>query len=138
MPTQWVDPEGRQRFPHKLGASDMSTAQTTERRFGEQTLELWQEYKDTGDARLRDRLVLTLAPMVKYIVYHKLRELPARSEAEDFIACGLEALIHCVDRYDPEKGVTLEQFAWTRIHDAVLDELRREDWTPPIPASRRP
>jgi RNA polymerase sigma factor for flagellar operon FliA len=93
-------------------------------------LELWQEYKDTAAPGVRDRLVLTLAPMVKYIVFRKLREIPARCEVEDFLSCGLEALIRCIDRYDPEKGATLEQFAWTRIHGAVIDELRRNDWAP--------
>src|SRR6202453_3889510 len=79
---------------------------------------------------MRDRLVLTLAPMVKYIVYKKIREIPARCDVEDFISCGLEALIRSIDRYDPAKGATLEQFAWTRIQGAVLDELRRHDWAP--------
>ena len=96
----------------------------------EESLELWREYKESGDPRLRDRLVLTFAPMVKYIVYRKVREIPARCEVEDFISCGLEALIRSIDRYDPEKGGTLEQFAWIRIHGAVLDELRRNDWAP--------
>jgi len=70
------------------------------------------------------------APMVKYIVYWKAREIPARCEVDDFISCGLEALIASIDRYDPEKGATLERYAWTRIHGAVLDELRRNDWAP--------
>ncbi|MGA2470948.1 MAG: FliA/WhiG family RNA polymerase sigma factor [Solirubrobacteraceae bacterium] len=96
----------------------------------EQVLALWTEYRETGDRRLRDRLVLTFAPMVKYIVYKKIREIPARCDVEDFISCGLEALIRSIDRYDPAKGATLEQFAWTRIHGAVLDELRRHDWAP--------
>jgi RNA polymerase sigma factor FliA len=96
----------------------------------QETLALWQAYKESGDPKLRDRLVLTFAPMVKYIVYRKVREIPARCEVEDFISCGLEALIRSIDRYDPEKGATLEQFAWTRIHGAVLDELRRNDWAP--------
>ena len=96
----------------------------------EDTLALWREYRRTNDRALRDRLVLTFAPLVKYIVYKKLREMPARCEAEDFIACGLEALIHSIERYDPAKGATLEQYAWTRIHGAVLDELRRQDWAP--------
>lgn len=103
---------------------------TTGRLSAEKTLELWRAYKNSGDQRLRDRLVLTFAPMVKYIVYRKVREIPARCEVEDFISCGLEALIKSIDRYDPEKGGTLEQFAWTRIHGAVLDELRRNDWAP--------
>ena len=96
----------------------------------EETLALWKQYKETNDPQLRNRIVLTFAPLVKYIVYNKIRELPARCEVDDFISCGLEALIHSIDRYDPTKGATLEQYAWTRIHGAVLDELRRQDWAP--------
>jgi RNA polymerase sigma factor for flagellar operon FliA len=96
----------------------------------EDALALWTEYRETGDQRLRDRLVLTFAPMVKYIVYRKIRAVPAHCDVEDFISCGLEALIRSIDRYDPSRGATLEQFAWTRIHGAVLDELRHHDWAP--------
>ena len=96
----------------------------------EALLSLWRRYKDTGDTSARDRLVFSLAPIVKCIVYRKVREIPAYREVDDFISCGLEALIRSIDRYDPEKGATLEQFAWTRIHGAVLDELRRFDWAP--------
>ena len=93
-------------------------------------LRLWRTYKETGDTGARDRLVFSLAPVVKAIVYRKVREIPAYREVDDFLSCGLEALIKSIDRYDPEKGATLEQFAWTRIHGAVLDELRRFDWAP--------
>ena len=80
------------------------------------TLELWRAYKRSGDQRLRDRLVLTFAPMVKYIVYRKVREIPARCEVEDFISCGLEALIRSIDRYDPENDLDTRQ-----------DEIARSD-----------
>lgn len=109
----------------------ISPVTTSKRRLSsEDTLALWREYRKTQDKALRDRLVLTFAPLVKYIVYKKVREMPSRCEVEDFISCGLEALIQSIDRYDPEKGATLEQYAWTRIHGAVLDELRRQDWAP--------
>ena len=108
-----------------------TTSPTTRRRVSsEDALALWRAYKATGDIQARNRLVMTYAPLVKYIVFKKVRELPARCEVEDFISCGLEALISSIDRYDPAKGATLEQFAWTRIHGAVLDELRRQDWAP--------
>ena len=107
-----------------------ATAPSKKRISPEAVHALWSEYKSTGDVRVRNRLVMTFAPLVKYIVFKKVRELPARCEVEDFISCGLEALIASIDRYDPEKGATLEQFAWTRIHGAVLDELRRQDWAP--------
>ena len=108
----------------------MSSSTSRRRVSAEVAFSLWSEYKRTGDLQVRNRLVMTYAPLVKYIVFKKVRELPARCEVEDFISCGLEALIASIDRYDPEKGATLEQFAWTRIHGAVLDELRRQDWAP--------
>src|ERR1700752_4381553 len=108
----------------------MATTERADRLSADQALELWRAYKRTGDPGLRDRLVLTFAPMVKYIVYRKVREIPARCEVDDFLSCGLEALIRSIDRYDPSKGATIEQYAWTRIQGAVLDELRRHDWAP--------
>src|ERR671930_1105189 len=108
----------------------MNAPSTSRRVSADEALALWSEYKRTGDVQVRNRLVMTYAPLVKYIVFKKVRELPARCEVEDFISCGLEALIASIDRYDPDKGATLEQFAWTRIHGAVLDELRRQDWAP--------
>src|SRR6476469_4068112 len=109
----------------------MALSTSTEQRpSSPQTLALWKLYRANGDPALRDRLILTFAPLVKFIVYRKVREMPARCDAEDFISCGLEALIQSIDRYDPAKGATLEQYAWTRIHGAVLDELRRMDWAP--------
>ena len=109
----------------------MSQATVAQRRArADALLGLWREYQDTPTPALRDRIILTLAPMVKFIVYRKVREMPAQAEAEDFISVGLEALIQSIDRYDPDKGATLEQYAWTRIHGAVLDEMRRQDWAP--------
>jgi RNA polymerase sigma factor FliA len=96
----------------------------------EEVLSIWQEYRRSGDAQLRDQLIFMFTPMVRYIVYRKVREVPAQCEVEDFLSCGLEALIRSIERYDPEKGATLEQYAWTRVHGAVLDELRRHDWAP--------
>ncbi len=94
------------------------------------SLATWREYRRTGDRALRDRLILTYAPLAKQVAYRKLREAPNSVEVEDLISAGLEALHHAIERWDPRKGATLEQYAWTRIHGAVLDELRRLDWAP--------
>ena len=96
----------------------------------EEGLALWRDYRASGDARLRDRLILTYAPLVKHLAYKRIRELPAELEIEDLISAGLEALIASIDRFDPDRGTTLEQYAWTRIHGALVDELRRRDWAP--------
>jgi hypothetical protein len=67
-------------------------------------LALWQEYQRSGEKELRDRLIFMFMPMVRYIVYRKVREVPAQCDVEDFLSCGLEALIHSIDRYDPGQG----------------------------------
>src|SRR3712207_383083 len=111
-------------------ASSSSPASIARKKRADELLKLWRQYDRLRDSRTRDRIILTLAPMVKFIVYRKVREMPPEAEAEDFISCGLEALIQSIDRYDPSKGATLEQYVWTRVHGAVLDELRRQDWAP--------
>ncbi len=95
-----------------------------------EVLSTWQEYRSAGELALRDRLVFMFMPMVRHIVYRKVRAVPAHCDVEDFLSCGLEALIRSIERYDPDKGASLEQYAWTRIQGAVLDELRRQDWAP--------
>ncbi len=91
---------------------------------------LWRAWAEAGDARARDRLVLSYAPMVRYLATRKVRELPNHTELDDLISCGLLALIEAVDRFDPVKGATFEQYAWTRVSGAIVDELRRQDWAP--------
>jgi RNA polymerase sigma factor FliA len=106
------------------------TTQRAGRASGPEVLAIWHRYRLSGDIALRDQLIFTFMPMVRHIVYRKVREVPSHCDVDDFLSCGLEALIRSIERYDPDKGATLEQFAWTRIHGAVLDELRRQDWAP--------
>src|SRR3954468_9924166 len=75
----WTDGRrGRQFPPPPPGKQPAMKTPTARRMSAEDTLALWQQYKTTGDRKLRDRLVLTFAPLVKYIVYKKAREMPAR------------------------------------------------------------
>ena len=108
----------------------MNANLTSERPTADESFRLWEQYKASGDLKLRNRLVLTFVPLVKHIAYKKLRELPASCEVDDLLACGIEGLIHAIERYDPAKGASLEPYLWTRIHGSILDELRRRDWAP--------
>jgi RNA polymerase sigma factor for flagellar operon FliA len=127
-----------ERYGQRIAAAAISTsgprmqptAQRAVRMPAAEVLAIWQEYRSSGSREVRDRLIFAFMPMVRFIVYRKVREIPAQCDVEDFLSCGLEALIHSIDRYDPDKGATLEQYAWTRVHGAVLDELRRHDWAP--------
>lgn len=102
--------------------------QRVERR--DEVMDFWRRYRATGDREMRDRIVLSYVPLVRHLAYRKARELPAWCDVEDLISSGIEGLIGAIDRYDPAKGATLEQFVWTRIQGAVLDDLRKLDWAP--------
>jgi RNA polymerase sigma factor for flagellar operon FliA len=91
---------------------------------------LWRAWVERKDSAARDRLVLSYAPMVKYLACRKVRALPQHCSLEDLVQCGLLALIAAVDRFDPARGATFEQYAWTRVSGAIMDELRRQDWAP--------
>ena len=90
--------------------------------------QLWRAWKERRDSRSRDRLVLAYAPMVRYIASRKVRELPAHCELDDLASAGLVALMEAIDRFDPAKGANFEQYAWTRVAGALVDELRKLDW----------
>jgi RNA polymerase sigma factor for flagellar operon FliA len=89
---------------------------------------LWRAWTAQGDMSARDRLVLSYTPMVRYLAAKKVRELPTHCELDDLASAGLVALIEAVDRFDPAKGATFEQYAWTRVAGAIMDDLRRQDW----------
>ncbi|HWG55751.1 MAG TPA: FliA/WhiG family RNA polymerase sigma factor [Gaiellaceae bacterium] len=101
---------------------------TTRRLTPSEAEDLWRSWKDTRDVRARDRLVLAYAPMVRFIAARKVRELPGHCDLDDLASSGLVALLEAVDRFDPAKGATFEQYAWTRVAGALVDELRRQDW----------
>lgn len=113
-----------------MNAASIAPGSRADRPSSETAEALWRAWITGGDAAARDRLVLSYAPMVKYLACRKVRELPAHCELDDLVSCGLVALIAAVDRFDPAKGATFEQYAWTRVSGAIMDELRRQDWAP--------
>ena len=57
------------------------------------TQALWQEFKHTGDQAARDRLILTYAPLVKYVAGRLGSGLPAHVDEGDLVSYGLLGLI---------------------------------------------
>jgi RNA polymerase sigma factor for flagellar operon FliA len=92
--------------------------------------DLWRRYKDDGDQRARERLVLAYAPLVKYVAGRMSSGLPAHVEEADLISYGLLGLISAIERFDPGRDIRFETFAITRVKGSIIDELRSLDWVP--------
>jgi RNA polymerase sigma factor for flagellar operon FliA len=102
----------------------------------EDTQVLWREFRKTNDRAIRDRLILTYAPLVKFVAGRLGSGLPAHVEEADLVSYGLLGLISAIERYDPEREIKFETFAIARIKGAIIDELRSLDWVPRSVRSR--
>jgi RNA polymerase sigma factor for flagellar operon FliA len=98
--------------------------------------DIWRRYKSSGGQDLRDRLILTYAPLVKYVAGRLGTGLPAHVEEGDLISYGLLGLIGAIERYELDRDVKFETYAIARIKGSIIDELRSLDWVPRSVRSR--
>jgi len=97
---------------------------------------LWLEFARTRDKALRDRLIMSYAPLVKFVAGRLGSGLPAHVDEGDLVSYGLLGLIGAIERYEPERDVKFETYALSRIRGAIVDELRAMDWVPRSVRSR--
>ncbi|MGD9572373.1 MAG: FliA/WhiG family RNA polymerase sigma factor [Thermoleophilia bacterium] len=91
---------------------------------------LWRRYKDQDDPKAKERLVLTYAPLVRYVAGRMNSHLPQHVEEADLISYGLEGLIGALERFDTDRQVKFETYAVARIKGSIIDQLRSLDWVP--------
>jgi RNA polymerase sigma factor for flagellar operon FliA len=96
----------------------------------EDVITLWRKYRASRDRQLRDRLILTYAPLVKFVAGRLGSGLPAHVDEGDLVSYGLLGLIGAIERYDPDRDVKFETYAIARIKGSIIDELRAMDWVP--------
>jgi RNA polymerase sigma factor FliA len=96
----------------------------------EDTGTLWRQYRRTNDQAIRDRLILTYAPLVKYVAGRLGSGLPAHVDEGDLVSYGLLGLIGAIERFDPDRDIKFETYAIARIKGSIIDELRAMDWVP--------
>jgi RNA polymerase sigma factor for flagellar operon FliA len=77
-----------------------------------------------------DELVIRHADLVKRIAFHLVSRMPPSVEVEDLIQAGMIGLLDAARQYTASKGASFETYASIRIRGAMLDDVRRADWTP--------
>src|SRR3984893_16432558 len=78
----------------------------------------------------QQELVLKHAELVKRIAYHLVSRMPPNVEVDDLIQSGMMGLLDAAKHYSATKGANFETYAGIRIRGAMLDEVRKSDWTP--------
>ncbi|HEV3343708.1 MAG TPA: FliA/WhiG family RNA polymerase sigma factor [Pirellulales bacterium] len=103
----------------------------------EDVAQLWEAFKtDPSNQDLRNRLVETYLPLVKYNGERIWSRLPEGVELDDLVSAGVFGLMDAIDAFDLTRGVKFETYCVPRIRGAMLDELRTMDWVPRLVRSK--
>ncbi len=86
-------------------------------------------YASVQTGNINDQ-VLQHVPLVKRIAYHLMGRLPDTVLLDDLVQSGMLGLLEAIKNYDPSQGASFDTYAGIRIRGAMLDEVRRSDWTP--------
>jgi RNA polymerase sigma factor for flagellar operon FliA len=87
-------------------------------------------YAEAPERSCQDDLVTRNVSLVKRIAYHLVSRLPPSVQVEDLIQAGMIGLLEAARNYNASQGASFETYAGIRIRGAMLDEIRRSDWTP--------
>jgi RNA polymerase sigma factor FliA len=82
-------------------------------------------YRQMSARNRRDELIMSHLPLVRHIIARLTAHLPAGMDVENLTSAGTLGLVEAANKFDPERGIKFETFAFARIRGAVLDELRR-------------
>jgi RNA polymerase sigma factor FliA len=91
---------------------------------------LWKRYKAKPNQDTRNLLIEHFLPLVRITAERMCNKLPSHVEVDELIQAGVFGLMDAIDGYDPERGVKFEFYARQRIHGAILDDLRAQDFAP--------
>src|SRR5207244_2129639 len=80
----------------------------------------------------REELILGHLSLVRHIIGRLAAKLPHGTDLENLEAAGTLGLVEAANRYEPERGIQFNTFAYTRIRGAIYDELRRNCPLPQI------
>lgn len=68
--------------------------------------------------------------LVKRIAQHLAARLPSTVDIDDLMQSGMVGLLEAANNFDPSRGASFETYAGIRIRGAMLDDIRKHDWTP--------
>jgi RNA polymerase sigma factor for flagellar operon FliA len=81
-------------------------------------------------ATARDTMLMEHYPLARTIACKIYQRLPDSVDLDDLISAAVTGLIEAIDRYDDRRENSFVSYAKHRIHGAVVDNLRADDWVP--------
>lgn len=96
----------------------------------DQTEQLFRQYIETRDRRVRDQLVIMHQNLVRFLA----GKFANRGEPlEDLVQVGVIGLINAIDRFDPERGTKFSTYATPTIVGEIRRHFRDKAWSLKVP-----
>ena len=96
----------------------------------EKAAELMAQYRQTGDVRIRNELVMNYSYIARTAAMQLRGLAQGYAQVEDMVSNGMLTLIDCVEKFDGAKGMKFESYAFMRVRGGVIDLVRKQDWIP--------
>ncbi len=116
--------------PTPVSDDDGHSPVTGEASAAEMIAQAWGIYKASACLVRREQLILHYAPLVSIVASRIAMRLPATVEHADLVSYGMFGLIDAIEKFDPTREIKFETYASSRVHGAIIDELRAFDWVP--------
>ncbi len=91
---------------------------------------LWIEYGETKDRKIKNILIENYIHLVKIVAGRMYNFYGGKVEYDDLIGYGSLGLIDSIDRFDISKNIKFETYAQIRIKGEIIDNIRKLDWIP--------
>ncbi len=82
-------------------------------------------YSRLAEKTRRNDLIEAHLGLVRHILGKLVSQLPRGVDVENLESAGVLGLVEAANKFDPERGIKFETYAFTRVRGAILDELRR-------------
>lgn len=109
-------------IPHPSVKADKDEAEDPEK--------LLLLYRQSPSVALRNKIVMHYSSIAKTVAYQMRGVFSDYAQMEDIVNQGILTLIECVERFDLDKQVKFQTYAYMRVRGAVIDFVRKQDWIP--------
>lgn len=122
---------GRRRKPtaHRTPSFFGPAAKTPARTPTLPTRDVWEAYRAEPTVAARNAILEAYIPLLRKLALKISQRLPSQVEVDDLVSAGSFGLMEAIDRYDPAREASFGTFCAKRIHGAIMDYLRTNDWS---------
>ena len=82
---------------------------------------LWIEYKETKDKKIKKILIENYINLVKIVAGRMYNFYGSKVEYDDLLGYGVLGLIDSIDKFDIEKNIKFETYAQIRIRGEIIE-----------------